>query len=237
MEYKTIVKSEEFDKSSSTVRGMFARIAPRYDVANTILSGGIHHYWRRVLLHEIGAPQRVLDIASGTGDLIPLLQTKSSCVVGLDFCPPMLERAPEKARKSDEIAFIVGDALNLPFEDKVFDCITISFGVRNFAQLEKGLVEALRVIKQGGTLLVLEFGQPKNTVWREIFSLYSRVIMPSLGGLITGNRNAYSYLPKTSAAFPCGAAFSEILKSCGFRSITVKSLCGGVAYLYKALRR
>jgi demethylmenaquinone methyltransferase/2-methoxy-6-polyprenyl-1,4-benzoquinol methylase len=219
------------------VQEMFGSIAERYDVANSCLSLGIHKWWRRRLS---GAWKRlsvagrvvsgpVLDLCSGTGDVLFELEKTFPHCIGADFCLPMLEQG--KKRKESSL-FLQADALQLPFSDETFSLITVSFGVRNLEKLDVGLQEMFRVLKPGGHLLVMEFGQPRNRVWRALFSLYSFQIMPLLGGLLTGNRAAYEYLPRTSRKFPCGEDFMTRLKAAGFSSCTAQSLSGGVAYIY-----
>lgn len=214
------------------VQEMFGSIAERYDMANSFLSLGIHKWWRRRLSsawRRLTVPGPVLDLCSGTGDVLFELEKTFPHCVGADFCLPML--AQGKKRKESSI-FLQADALQLPFPDETFSLITVSFGVRNLEKLEVGLQEMFRVLKSGGHLLVMEFGQPRNRVWRALFSLYSFQIMPLLGGLLTGNRAAYEYLPRTSQKFPCGEAFIAQLKAAGFSSCTARSLSGGVAYIY-----
>ncbi len=218
---------------------MFGAIAHRYDLANSILSFGVHHYWRRRLLKLIpvhpstssGKPPLVLDLCTGTGDLLPFLSHRFGKVLGIDFSLPMLQ-AGRKVRKKGSFPLIQGDALKIPLPDSSIDIVSISFGVRNFEDLNAGLREVCRVLAPEGRLLVLEFGQPYNSLFGSLFRWYSTNIMPRLGGLITGDSAAYSYLPRTSASFPCGGAFEKILNECGFRPERTLSLTGGVAYAY-----
>lgn len=219
------------------VQEMFGSIAERYDMANSCLSLGIHKWWRRRLSRAwrrlsvagrvVSGP--VLDLCSGTGDVLFELEKTFPHCIGADFCLPMLEQG--KKRKESSL-FLQADALQLPFPDETFSLITVSFGVRNLEKLEVGLQEMFRVLKPRGHLLVMEFGQPRNRAWRALFSLYSFQIMPFLGGLLTGNRAAYEYLPRTSQKFPCGEDFMAQLKVAGFSSCTAQSLSGGVAYIY-----
>ena len=149
------------------VKAMFASIAHRYDITNTVLSLGVHHLWKRHFIRtlQVDAPQRIMDVACGTGDLVPLLHKQfGGQVLGVDFCEPMLD----VARKNyPDFEFLQGDALNLNFADDQFDLVTVSFGVRNFENLEHGLKEILRVLKSGGVLAILEFGQPENFLFGE----------------------------------------------------------------------
>ena len=217
-----------------TVQKMFSDIAPRYDLANSVLSFGIHHLWRRILVRMLPASQDklVLDLCTGTGDLLPILKKRFGNVVGADFCLPMLQFARSKNEKSTEI--MQADALCLPFKDQSFDIVTVAFGVRNFEDLEKGLREIQRVLKSDGKILVLEFGQPNSLFFGSLYSFYSKYLMPLIGGAISGNRKAYEYLPETASHFPCAEKFESILKSCGFTAARHKTLTGGIAYAYCA---
>jgi len=226
----------EYSPVNHPVAEMFGSIAPKYDLTNSILSFGTHHFWKRALIKKVPIVpiDSALDLCSGTGDLLPLLKMRCARVVGADFCQPMLDVA-EKRFNSDQKQFelVQADAMNLPFADESFDLITVSFGVRNFKDLSKGLSEINRVLKTGGTLLILEFGQPKG-LFGPIFRIYSDYIMPVIGGLITGNRSAYTYLPQTSRNFPCGSEFETHLSNRGFSNISFKPLTFGVSYIYQA---
>jgi len=226
-------------KHSRAVEQMFSSIAPRYDLANTILSMGIHGSWRRKLLALV--PQEsmdgpALDLCTGTADLgIGLARRGIKQVIGLDFCLPMLSLASKKlSRINQSVLLGQGDALKLPIQSDSLSLVTVSFGVRNFEDLTKGLKEILRVLRPGGTLLILEFGQPSLPGWRTLYDFYSRRIMPLLGGAISGNREAYTYLPDTSAKFPCREDFLAQLESVGYLQSKYRSLTGGIAYIYSA---
>lgn len=222
---------------SKTVQNMFASIAEKYDLTNSVLSLGIHHAWRRALLSFLPRSQdkKVLDVCTGTGDLMPLLKTRFGSVTGVDFCLPMLKKACEK-EINRQGPLIQGDALKLPFADASFDIASVAFGVRNFEDVERGLRELKRVIRPGGALLILDFGQPWLPGFRTVFNLYSKYIMPSIGGFLTGNKEAYVYLPKTSKEFPCGDKFLNILHDIGYANASFKSLSCGIAYAYVAYK-
>jgi len=214
---------------------MFASIAKRYDLTNSVLSVGIHHLWRRELLSRIpktGDPDRLsIDLCTGTGILLQALQHRGGRVIGADFCLPMLDLA--RVASHELVAPVVqSDAQQLPFPDQCADIITVAFGVRNLESLDRGLREMRRVLKPNGKLLVLEFGQPTG-VMALPFAFYSRYLMPIIGGILTGNRSAYEYLPQTSKRFPCREAFLQIAKQVGFREGRFTSLSGGIAYLYE----
>ena len=223
---------------SEKVRSMFADIASDYDRVNTVLSFGIHHVWRDRTIAESGVTtgQSVLDCATGTGDLAIAFKKAvgpEGYVLGTDFCAPMIEPAPDKAKKEGlEIDFEVADAMDLPYEDNRFDVSSISFGIRNVDDPVTALKEMARVVRPGGKVVVLEFGQPKGFMkWP--YELYSQHIMPTLGGWLSGNRDAYTYLPRTSAAFPAGDKFLALMdESEAFESKRAISLTGGIAFIY-----
>ena len=205
---------------SAQVRDMFASIAQRYDAANEVLSLGVHRGWRReaVRLCGAGPGDRVLDCATGTGDLALSFKRAvgaSGLVVGTDFCAEMLASAPGKARKAGlEVQFEVADALALPFASGSFDITSIGFGIRNVDDPVACLREMARVVRPGGRVVVLEFGQPRGA-FGALFRLYSRSVMPAIGGALTGNRAAYEYLPRTAAAFPAGERFLALMDEAG----------------------
>jgi len=223
---------------SEKVRNMFADIAEDYDRVNTILSFGVHHAWRTRTVQLSGAQSgdKVLDCATGTGDLA--LEFKEQVgddgyVLGTDFCKEMIEHAPDKAAEQNLVVdFEVADAMNLPYESDRFDIASIAFGIRNVDDPVQALKEMGRVVKPGGKVVVLEFGQPKGLL-KYPYELYSQYIMPTLGGWISGNREAYTYLPRTSAKFPAGQNFIKLMKESGaFTSQMFEKLTGGIAYIY-----
>ena len=227
---------------SAEVRDMFASIAPRYDAANEILSLGIHRGWRRSAVRISGAAagQRVLDCATGTGDLaIEFKRAVGSTgeVVGTDFCAEMLRAAPGKAARTGvQVRFAVADALQLPVADARFDVASIAFGIRNVDDPVRCLREMARVVKPGGCVIVLEFGQPKGP-FGALFRAYSRGVMPLVGGLLTGNRAAYEYLPRTAAAFPAGTRFLELMRQAGaFKAFEAHPLTFGTAFVYRGVK-
>lgn len=230
---------EAISKESSRIREMFASVAPRYDLANSVLSLGIHYFWRRALLNSINTQQHhcALDLCTGTGDLLLPLKKRYQKVVGVDFCKDMLDLAAQKIGDArQEIELLEGDALALPFVDQRFDLISVAFGVRNFENLENGLKEMQRVIKPGGQVLVLEFGDPRHPLWRAVYRFYSNHLMPLIGGFLTGQRSAYSYLSHSTAHFPCAEQFCNHLQRCGFEKASFRPLSGGIAYLYSAFK-
>jgi len=227
---------------STEVRDMFASIARRYDTANEVLSLGIHKGWRRAAVAISGAKpgMRVLDCATGTGDLA--LEFKravgaSGEVIGTDFCAEMLEAAPGKAARAGlDVKFAVADALALPYVDGEFDVASIAFGIRNVDDPVRCLREMARVLKPGGSVVVLEFGQPRGA-FGALFRAYSRGVMPVVGGLLTGNRAAYEYLPKTAASFPAGDRFLALMREAGvFIATEAHPLTFGTAYVYRGVK-
>lgn len=228
---------------SDEVRRMFGTIAPNYDRANSVLSGGMHHLWRRRAVKTLAPTKgaRLLDVCCGTGDLSFALARQvgsGGAVVGADFCAEMVEQAQEKKQRQDvtsDLSFQVGDATRLPFEDDSFDGATVAFGIRNVVEPVEGLRQMARVVRPGGRVLVLEFGQPDGWFFGPLFRWYSRMIMPRIGGLLTGSRSAYEYLPRTSANFPAGLSFvSEILEPAGLKPVKARPLMRGIAWLYLA---
>lgn len=223
---------------SEKVRNMFADIADDYDRVNSILSFGVHHAWRTKTVQLSGAKKgdHVLDCATGTGDLAIEFKEKvgsEGYVLGTDFCKEMIEHAPDKARENDlEVDFEVADAMDLPYDDDRFDIASIAFGIRNVDDPVIALKEMARVVKPGGSVVVLEFGQPRGLL-KYPYELYSQYIMPTVGGWISGNKEAYTYLPKTSAEFPAGDKFITLMdRSNSFSHTDYEKLTGGIAYIY-----
>lgn len=223
---------------SEQVHEMFSSIAPRYDLANEVLSFGVHRLWRRATIKASGARagQRVLDCASGTGDLALAFKRtvgEAGEVLGTDFCEPMLVHARRKAEEAHlQVRFEQADATRLPYQDAQFDISSISFGIRNVDDPVKCLRELSRVVRPGGRVVVLEFGQPRG-LFGALYAFYSRTVMPFIGGLLTGNRGAYSYLPRTAAAFPAGDKFLELMKEAGsFSRYEARPLLSGMAFIY-----
>jgi len=236
-----MIETLDKEERAGEVRKMFGDIAPSYDKANSILSGGMHHLWRRKAVRTLAPVQgaRVLDVCCGTGDLSFALSDSvgdEGVVVGADFTPEMVALANEKKnrlRPDADLAFQVGDATNLAFETDSFDGATVAFGIRNVVDPVAGIREMARVVRPGGRVLVLEFGQPEGLIFGPLFRWYSRIVMPRIGGLLTGSREAYEYLPRTSANFPAGGDFvSEIFEPAGLRLVKARPLTFGIAWLY-----
>jgi demethylmenaquinone methyltransferase/2-methoxy-6-polyprenyl-1,4-benzoquinol methylase len=226
-------------QNPQSIQKMFGVISKKYDLANSVLSFGIHHLWKNTLIRKSGLKtgDRVLDCATGTGDLAFLFEKKlngSGQVIGTDFCEPMLGVAREKAKaKSSHAIFEAADVMNLPFQNGEFDIASISFGIRNVQDTSKALFELGRVVKPGGRVLVLEFGQPRSGMIQWAYEFYSRSILPLIGGWISGQPQAYRYLQTSSAAYPCRDEFLEIAKKTGhFAKMRWMQFQSGIAYLY-----
>jgi len=220
------------------VRHMFASIAPRYDAANDVMSFGMHRLWRRRAIALAGAQagQSVLDCASGTGDLALAWKKavgESGRVVGTDFCAEMLALAPAKAAaRGLAVDFEVADVTALPYANRSFDVASIAFGIRNVDDPKRGLCEMARVVRPGGKVVVLEFGQPRGA-FGVAFRAYARFGMPALGYMVAGNRRAYEYLPRTAAAFPAGERFLALMDDChAFSTRSATPLLFGTAFVY-----
>jgi demethylmenaquinone methyltransferase / 2-methoxy-6-polyprenyl-1,4-benzoquinol methylase len=223
------------------IRSMFGEIAGGYDLANTVLSGGVHHLWRKSLVRwsEAKSGQKILDCATGTGDLAIAFKKAVGTdgeVIGTDFCTEMLAPAPSKASKQGlKIKFEQADVTQLPYESAMFDISSISFGIRNVQDPAKGLSELARVVRPGGVVMVLEFGQPSTPGFQQAYDFYSKKVLPKIGGLITGRPQAYEYLQNSSSQFPCGDEFVALMMSTDrFAKVEYKPLTLGIAYLYKA---
>jgi len=224
-------------EAAAWVRGMFGRVAGRYDLLNHLLSANIDRYWRAKTARRVSAvltrPEAVcLDLCCGTGDLMIALQNRGcSRILGSDFCHPMLRIA--RARRPAAELF-EADALCLPLRDSSLDLITVAFGFRNLANYRRGIDEMLRVLKPGGVAAILEFSQPRNRAFAFLYELYSRTILPVIGGLISGSRDAYAYLPESVRKFPSAAELAEQIRSAGFREVRHEPMTGGIVALHIA---
>jgi len=224
------------------VLSLFNAIARRYDLLNHLLSGGVDHYWRRKAVAELRAlrPSRILDIATGTGDLaIAAASLDGAEIVGVDIAEEMLARGRmklQKKRMGGRIHLQSGDAEELPFPAQWFDAATVAFGVRNFENLERGLREMHRVVRPGGMVVILEFSRPGRFPFKQIYFFYFLKVLPLIGGRISHNREAYTYLPASVLLFPEGDEFMALLKASGFEAVTQKRMTFGIATLYTGRR-
>lgn len=221
------------------VREMFSGIAGKYDFLNHFLSVNIDKRWRRKvsakLKDVLENPEAiVLDVACGTGDLsLELKNAGKAKVIGTDFCRPMLAVAKEKTLKENQtIPYIEGDGMNLAFEDKIFDAVTIAFGLRNFSNWQDGLKELHRVLKTGGKIAILEFSAPIVPGFRQAFQFYFSHVLPRIGGAVSGSRGAYKYLPDSVSKFPDQKKLSAMMREIGFKTVEYKNLTGGIAAIH-----
>jgi demethylmenaquinone methyltransferase/2-methoxy-6-polyprenyl-1,4-benzoquinol methylase len=226
------------------VEEMFDNIAPTYDKLNHIMSLNIDRMWRRRVVRIVkrSKPQRVMDIATGTGDLAIAMarSMRDLRIVGIDLSEEMLAVAARKVEKEDlseRIELHKGDAEQLDMvADGSMDMATVAFGVRNFENMERGLAEIYRTLKSDGRLIVLEFSIPRNRFVRWVYAQYSHRLLPRIGAMISKDKQAYTYLPESVEEFPSPERFSEILQSVGFRSVRRRSQSFGIAYIYEALK-
>lgn len=224
------------------VRSLFDRIAHRYDLLNHLLSFGIDVYWRKKAIRLLSRfqPRRILDVATGTADLaIAATYLQPQQIIGVDLSNEMLNIGRQKIADKNLDAVVslqAGDAENLPFPDSSFDALTVAFGVRNFSDFQQGLREMHRVLQNRGVAVILEFSQPTVFPIRQLYSLYSKYVMPVVGGLISRQREAYEYLPSTVHEFPQSQEMIDILLSAGFTSAEQHRLTFGIATIYLATK-
>ena len=233
----TPYKNSLLDKKHQ-VAAMFNSIAWRYDFLNHFLSFGIDRYWRTNAIRflEKEKPKLILDIATGTGDLaIEAMRLNPHKIFGVDISSDMISIGKHKIRKKnlqEYIELIEADSENLFFEDNKFDAVTVAFGVRNFDDLNRGLLEMHRVLKPGGTAVILEFSKPGNAFVKMLYDFYSTKICPGIGKIISKDKAAYTYLYKSVEAFPDGHDFLNIFSQAGFKNAMIKPLTFGVVSIY-----
>jgi len=227
-----------------SIRNLFDNIAPTYDFLNHLLSLGRDFYWRRRAVQELkGLEGRILDLATGTGDVaIEIVHQDGHRrkVFGLDFSQPMIQRARQKVWKkslSQTITLGLGDALSLPFRDHTFDASMMAFGLRNIVKKEQALSEMVRVVKKDGKVIILEFTFPKKGWMNRLYPVYFQRVLPRVGGLISGDRGAYSYLPDSVFHFPSAENYERIMRNAGLVDVGSQSLTGGVASVISGIKR
>jgi demethylmenaquinone methyltransferase/2-methoxy-6-polyprenyl-1,4-benzoquinol methylase len=226
-------------EAAGWIRRMFANVAPRYDLLNHLLSFHIDRTWRNVLGKRLATvlaqpDARVLDLCCGTGDVLFHLDDRAAAhVLGADFCHPMLVSANKKAASRGRAAKLIeADALELPLAENSLDAISIAFGFRNLANYRAGLAEFHRVLKPGGVLAILEFSHPQGWFVRSSYGLYSSIVVPAVGALLSGSREAYRYLPESIRLFPSAGELRGMIESCGFGDADFKLLTCGIAALH-----
>jgi demethylmenaquinone methyltransferase / 2-methoxy-6-polyprenyl-1,4-benzoquinol methylase len=231
-------KDKETGKKEQ-VAEMFDNISPKYDLLNRLLSGGIDIYWRKKAIGMLKKeqPKLMLDIATGTGDLAveAYKQLQPDKIIGVDISEGMLNIGKEKMTRlglSDKIELRMGDSEKLLFDNNTFDAVVVSFGVRNFENLLKGLTDMYRVTKPGGTCLIVEFSNPTSFPMKQLYAFYSSTILPLIGKLVSKDNSAYSYLPESVKAFPDGDKFLAIFRQAGFTETVCKPLTFGICSVY-----
>ena len=233
---------EEGEKGRQ-VEHMFDRIAHSYDMLNHCLSLGIDKRWRRAAINSLRpyAPKKMLDVATGTGDfaLLAARTLGPESLLGVDISEGMLEVGRKKilqAGLADVVSFRREDCMALSLPDGEYDALTVAYGIRNFQDLDRGLSEMYRVLRPGGRLVIIELTAPRRFPMRQLFWLYSHVLMPLVGRLVSRDSKAYSYLPATMEAFPQGEVMREILQKAGFREVEFRRFTFGLSTLYTACR-
>ena len=232
-------KNSELGKKEQVTQ-MFDTISTNYDGLNRVISLGIDVKWRKKVVQIVGEnhPKQILDIATGTGDLVMMMANLNpDKIIGLDISAGMLEVGKQKINKanlSGKIDMIVGDSEEMPFEYDTFDAITVSFGVRNFANLEKGIKEIARVLKPTGVLVILETSNPTKFPFKQGYKFYTNFILPLVGKLFSKDKVAYTYLSESANSFPFGEVFNNILRKNGFSDVTHHPVTFGVATIYTA---
>ncbi len=241
MEHNKVTPYNTEYSKKSQVEDMFDNIAPKYDLLNHVLSMKIDVLWRNTLVNWLkkDQPKLVLDVATGTGDLAIAVQKGTHAdVVGLDLSQQMLNVGIDKIRKQNldgKISMQKGDAEQLPFEDNKFDGVTVAFGVRNFENMEKGLSELRRVVKDNKSIYILEFSKVEGFLG-PFYMFYFKNILPAIGKLVSKDNRAYTYLPDSVNAFPFGEKMKNILLNTGFKTVEYKKLSLGIATIYKATK-
>jgi demethylmenaquinone methyltransferase/2-methoxy-6-polyprenyl-1,4-benzoquinol methylase len=234
--YRADINSTLPQQNPGFVRQTFSSIAKRYDLANHVLSGGVDFLWRARAARIVADthPRRILDLATGSGDLAKTLRAAcpNAQVVGADFCLPMLEVARQKQVPS----LVQADGLNLPFREGVFDALTVAFGLRNMASWDAALREMNRVLRPGGLVLVMDFSLPEFAPFRGVYRAYLHHGLPRLAGLVTGHREAYEYLGESIESFPRGKGMLDLIAGCGFEKARRRLLFNGVASIYTAVK-
>jgi len=231
------------NKNKNHIRKMFDSISDEYDFLNNVITAGQHLKWKSEIVEIAKSvnPKLILDLATGTSDIaINLSQIKNCKIIGVDISSDMLSKAQKKIDKKDLseiISLETGDAQNLKFNDNKFDIVTIGYGIRNFEQLEAGLKESHRVLKDDGLLIILETSVPKKIPFKQVYFAYTKLLLPLIGILFSKDKKAYGYLSNSAAKFPCGNAFNNILRKIGFINVNDVPQTFGVATIYEATKK
>lgn len=223
------------EQKARYVSGMFARIAKRYDLMNVLMSFGRDGAWRTFTVKKARIKQGglALDVATGTGRIAQEMAQKGTRSVGIDFCAPMMVQGRSEGVGVDEPVYFAGaDALNLPFSDNTFDCVTTGFAMRNVIDIEGAFREMCRVVKPGGRIVCMEVGKPKYAITRLFHNIYTRRIIPFVGKIIAGDSDAYTYLPSSMGKFPPPADLARIMKKAGIRNVQWKQLTFGAVAVH-----
>lgn len=229
---------DPYSDKQESVRIMFDGIAHRYDLLNHVLSSGFDIFWRRkaIKLLRKASPQTILDVATGTADFaIEAAKRLDAKIIGIDLSEQMLQKGTQKVRRQrleGRITLEQGQAEALRFENDTFDAVTVAFGVRNFANIERGLTEMFRVLRPGGTALVLEFSKPRTFPFKQLYRFYFHNILPSIGGYVSSRKEPYQYLPDSVEGFPDGNNFLALLQNAGFTQTRQRVLTFGIATIY-----
>ncbi|OYQ43704.1 bifunctional demethylmenaquinone methyltransferase/2-methoxy-6-polyprenyl-1,4-benzoquinol methylase UbiE [Flavobacterium aurantiibacter] len=232
-------KNSEQSKKDQ-IRRMFDNISCDYDQLNRVISFGIDNAWRKKVIEWVSRtnPKSILDVATGTGDLALMFKNSGAeKIVGLDLSPGMLEIGRKKVISeglTSLIDMVVGDSEQLPFEDNTFDAITVSFGIRNFEDLELGLSEIRRVLRPGGIFVILETSVPTKFPYKQGYKIYTQTLLPTIGRIFSKDKVAYQYLSDSAAVFPYGEALNNILRKVGFTNVVAHPQTFGVATIYTA---
>jgi len=242
-EKQMVLKNRMRNTKNEQVEEMFDLIARRYDFLNHFLSLGTDRFWRRKAINIVGEnikPLKILDVATGTGDLaIAALRLNPEKVTGIDISEKMLELGMKKIQQrglGDRIELIKGNSEAIAFPDNTFDVAMCAFGVRNFENPLKGLSEMRRVLRPGGMVMVLEFSKPSSFPFKQLYFFYFRRILPFIGRIVSGDSEAYNYLPESVLAFPEKAAFTNLMSGAGLNKVDLKRLSGGIATIYFAFK-
>lgn len=245
MSEETSIKpySDQATDKKSQVTEMFDNISGHYDRMNRLITFGMDVGWRKKVLKIVAdsQPDSILDIATGTGDMPILMKsTQAERIIGIDISSGMLEVAKQKIKDQkleNLISFELGDAENLPYDDGSFDAATVSYGIRNFQDLKKGLSEILRVLSTDGTLVILETSVPQSFPMKQGYWIHTKVVLPLVGRLFSSDKRAYSYLGDSAHVFPYGERLKKILVEVGYANVEVMPQAGGISTIYKAEKK